>query len=332
MNTRAKAFQNARIWRRGPAPIPAGLDEQHDYGYFGPGSQVWRVLLHPAVTAFLAPVTALLELPHIPLQAVILDHDPLAVTGRRSHSMSPIMAVRRAQRTVGVPVPIILGDKATADRVAAHLRRYHAPMTGTIPGTGEPYAAQGPELVLFAHVTIMQAALLVYENFAFEGLRPPHRLTPRDRDRFWWEAKQFGVLMGARPQDVPTTCREVAEYYAGIADTYGVIDGFGADLVVNPTLAMMRGFALTQLPELAPMLLAGVVTPQLVAMLPRPARRNLGVPAVFDPLLNVSLWLTRPAALVFTVQRFADAVERRISGPDAMALVAHARRLQATAA
>lgn len=324
-----KAHQNARIWRRGPKPKPAGTD---DYGYFGPGSQVWRVVLHPAVTAFLAPVTALLELPHIPLQAVIFDHDPLAVTGRRSHSMSPLMAVRRAQRTVGVPVPIILGDKATADRVAAHLRRYHAPMTGTIPGTDQPYAAQGPELVLFAHVTIMQAALLVYENFAFEGLRRPHRLSPRDRDQFWLEAKQFGLLMGARPEEIPTTCRAVAEYYAGIADTYGVIDGFGPDLVVSPFVAMARGLTPAHLPELAPHLLAGLITPQLIAMLPRPARRNLGVPAVFDPILNLSLWLTRPAARAFTVHRFADAVERRITGPDAMDLVANARRLQSTAA
>ncbi|MFB7717010.1 oxygenase MpaB family protein [Nocardia sp. NPDC056100] len=328
---RARAHQNARIWRRGPIPTPAGSGE-HDYGYFGPGSQVWRVVLHPAVTAFLAPVTALLELPHIPLQAVIHDHDPLAVAGRRSRSMSPLMAVRRAQRTVGVPVPIILGDRETADRVAAHLRRYHAPMTGTIPGTDQPYAAQGPELVLFAHVTIMQAALLVYENAAFEGLRRPHRLTPRDRDQFWLEAKQFGVLMGANPEEIPTTCRAVAAYYAGIADTYGVIDGFGPDLVVGPFLAMLRGLTPAHLPELAPLALAGAVTPQLIAMLPRPARRNLGVPAVLDPFLDLSLRLTRPAARVFTVRPFADALERRITGPDAMDLVAHARRLRTTAA
>lgn len=324
--------QRPRIWRRGPAPTPAGVGDQQDYGYFGPGSQVWRVLLHPAVTTFIAPVTALLEVPHMPLQAVLFDHDPLVVDGRTKRRVPTLDLIRRAQRTVGVPVPIILGDKATADRVAAHLRRYHAPMTGTISGTDEPYAAQGPELVLFAHVTIVQAALLVYENFGFEGLRPPRKLSPRDRDQFWLEAKQFGVLMGAVPHEIPTTCREVADYYAGIADRYGVIEDFDAEMLVRLALSMARGFSPAQFAELAPLLVGGLLTPQLVAMLPRPARRNLGVPAALDPILNLALWLTRPAALVFGVRPFAEAVERRVSGPDAMALAANARRLQAAAA
>ncbi|BEK89776.1 oxygenase MpaB family protein [Nocardia seriolae] len=323
------ARQDVRIWRRGPAPTPATTA---DHGYFGAGSQVWRVLLHPVVTPFLAPVTALLEPPHMPLQAVLVDHDPLAVTGRASRRMSPIMAVRRAQRTVGVPVPIILGDTPTADRTAAHLRRYHRPMVGTIPGTGEPYAAQGPELVLFAHVTIMQAALLVYEHLAYEGHHRPARRAPAERDQFWLEAKQFGILMGADPVEIPTTCREVADYYAAIAHRYGVIDTFGPDLVVAPTLALLRGFTPGQLPELAPLLLSTLITPQLMATLPRPARRNLGLPAVLDPFLNLSLRLTRPAMRAFLIHRFAEAIEARISGPDAVALSTHARHLQSAVA
>ncbi|WP_460726430.1 oxygenase MpaB family protein [Nocardia heshunensis] len=321
------ASNDIRIWRRGPAPTPAGPT---DYGYFGPGSQVWRVLLHPAVTPFLAQVTALLELPHIPLQAVLLDHDPLA--DRTQRSMSPIMAVRRAQRTIGVPVPIILGDKPTADRVAAHLRRYHRPMTGTLPGTAEPYAAQGPELVLFAHVTIMQAALLCYENLAYEGCHRPRRLAPTDRDQFWLEAKQFGLLMGATPDEIPTTCAEVATYYAGIAHRYGVIESFTPAAALAPTLALLRGFTPSHLPELAPLLLSALITPQLIATIPRPARRNLGIPAVLDPILDLSLTLTRPALRAFTIHRFAEAIERRISGPDALELASNARRLQAVAA
>src|SRR5438128_10712296 len=62
------AVQHARIWRRGPVPTPAGADGT-GYGYFGPGSQVWRVMLHPVVAAFIEPVTALLELLHLGLQA-----------------------------------------------------------------------------------------------------------------------------------------------------------------------------------------------------------------------------------------------------------------------
>src|SRR5919109_4633585 len=110
----------ANIWRRGPAPQPAGV---HDPGYFGPESVVWRVVTHPSTAVVGGQVTFLFELAHRDMQAVMLGHDPSvrAALAGRGHSRH---LIDRAQRTVGVPVPMILGDTATADRVAAHLRRF----------------------------------------------------------------------------------------------------------------------------------------------------------------------------------------------------------------
>lgn len=178
----------------------------------------------------------------------------------------------------------------------------------------------------------MQAALLTYEHLAYEGLRAPHRLPPRERDRFWLEARQFGILMGAVPEQIPTTCREVELYYAGIADRYGVADNLFHDLGLAPVLEMAREFSPSQLPELAPLLLSAAFTPQLIAVLPRPARRNLGIPAVLDPFLDTLLRLGRPAMRAFTFRPFGDAMARRVAGPDALALAASARRIQALAA
>src|SRR5262249_11565658 len=95
---------STRVWRRGPAPVPASAQ---DPGYFGPGTVIWRVVLHPVTVVMAAQTTAILEAAHRGMQAVMVNHDP-ALSGR-AHARQ---TVRRLQRTVGVPVPMILGDTA----------------------------------------------------------------------------------------------------------------------------------------------------------------------------------------------------------------------------
>lgn len=123
-------------------------------------------------------VTALLEGSHEGLQAVEINHDPVFTKSKRNQ-VDFDDTVKRIQRTAGVPIPIIFGDTASADALAAHLRHYHRNMKGIIPGTDRPYDAQGPALVLFAHVTIMHAALRIYENTPAPGRSHPPDGYPR---------------------------------------------------------------------------------------------------------------------------------------------------------
>ncbi|NNH71373.1 DUF2236 domain-containing protein [Nocardia uniformis] len=317
------------VFRRGGPPVAAGTsigpDGQPDYGYFGPATVVWRVLTHPAVPSMIAQVTGLLEVAEAGLFSAVFDHDPLTRATLRGR-VRPSMVNDRLRRTVGVPVPIILGDKHTADRVAAHLRRFHSRMQGTIPATGEPYDAAGSDLVVFAHVTIMHAALLVYERTAFEG-GLPRRLDDEDRDRYFAEAARFGELMGARPEDIPRSVAQVHEYYRNHAPQY-YRRGGDEPVLVGTLLAIVRmlrhpGDVDTALIMLV-LMASGIAA---FGIVPGPVRRLYGIPKVADPLVATAFRLTQPLYALLAIPPIGDRVNTYVAGPDAVSLARSARQL-----
>lgn len=323
---------HAKLWRRGPAPVAAGCsiaaDGKPDYGYFGPSSMVWRVLTHPATPAMLTQVTGLLELPDAGLFSTVFDHDPLARAAMRGR-VRPSMVNNRLRRTAGVPVPLILGDTPTADRVAAHLRGFHSKMQGTIPSSGEPYDAAGSDLVVFAHVTIMHAALRVYETTGFVGRHFPRRLNDKDRDRYFAEAAQFAIMMGARSEDIPRSVAEVRDYYERHAAHY--YPRGGDEDVVRPMLksvgSVLRhpGDVDTAMITLA--LLASNIA--AIAIAPAPVRRLFRIPKAADPLIITVFRLIQPIFALLTVPAIGDRVDTYIVGPDAVELARSARALMA---
>ena len=103
-------------------------------GFFGPDSVAWRVLTAPATTLMIAQVTNLLEVPHKDFQAVLLGHDPLFPTNPRRQRGWRLPTAKgghfhdRLRRTVGVPLPILFGDKRSALECAERLAHYHRPI------------------------------------------------------------------------------------------------------------------------------------------------------------------------------------------------------------
>ena len=96
----------------------------------------------------IAQITNLLQVPHIDFQNVLHDHDPLFPTdGNASVGDDRGAQGRhfdRLRRTLSVPLPIVFGDKQSADSCAARLFNYHRPMRG--PGC----SAVSPDSMLFA--------------------------------------------------------------------------------------------------------------------------------------------------------------------------------------
>lgn len=327
---RTRVDARTRIWRRGAAPRPAGRstgpDGLVDYGYFGPDSVTWKVFLHPCVPPMIVLVTALLEGSHEGLQAVEINHDPV-FTKSQQNKIDFDDTVKRIQRTAGVPIPMILGDTASADAMAAHLRHYHRNMKGTIPGTDRPYNAQGPELVLFAHVTIMHAALRIYENTPAPGRLIPRRLPKAQRDQFFAEVKTFAELMGADPDTVPVTSEEVAAYYRSIEDEYRMVQGFipsGARYVLSVLKNARRFGGLTAVAVAAATLVTAVPS---VAVVPPKVRRHLGIPRIVDPALALLLRASHPVLAPFTATPIAREICRLFIGDDGIALAENAREL-----
>jgi uncharacterized protein (DUF2236 family) len=320
--------QDVRMWRRGPAPTAAG---PHDYGTYGPDSVAWKVLTHNAVPAMVVPVTALLQFTHAGMGANFLDHDPLLKQGRKP--ARPEMIVSRHRRTVGVVVPAISGDQATAERICAHLRRFHSHMQGTIPRSGEPYDAAGPDLVLYGHVSLMHGALLSYERAGYHGLRAPRRLSDAERDRFWTEVVPFAVMMGANEADVPRTTAEVRAFYASCEGDY-----YNFDLILREVLRAAREALVSPArwreDPRAAFAAALIVMAHLPALgiIPRPARRHAGVPAVLDPVIEALFRLTRPAYASLSIPAVGDRLTAWTVGPDGAELILNARQLMATTA
>ncbi|TDZ42929.1 oxygenase MpaB family protein [Mycobacteroides franklinii] len=319
-----------RIWRRGDGATPAGQrtgpDGSPDYGYFGPGSVTWKVFLHPSVAPMIVLVTALLEGSHEGLQAVEINHDPV-FTKSKSNQIDFDDTVKRIQRTAGVPIPIIFGDTASADALSAHLRHYHRNMKGVIPGTDRTYDAQGPALVLFAHVTIMHAALRIYENTPAPGRLIPRRLPKAERDQFFSEVKTFAELMGADPDTVPVTSEEVAAYYDSIESEYRMVKGFvpGGVRFALSVIRNARGFGGLTAAAVAAITLVTAVPS--VAVVPPKVRRHLGIPRIADPVLAMLLRVAQPAFVPFTVEPVARKISRLFIGDDGITLGENAREL-----
>src|SRR3954470_1678846 len=114
------------------AAVPVGPE---DDGYFGPGSVTWRVSADLS-----APVAGLRSL-------MIQALHPLAMAGVDQHSDWRSDPVGRLAATSAYVTTVSVGDRATAERAAARVRRIHEHVRGIDGVTGQPYAAGDPPLL-----------------------------------------------------------------------------------------------------------------------------------------------------------------------------------------
>lgn len=285
--------------RAAPPRQSWAIDSVVDGGFFGPGSISWKVLGAPAVPLMIAQITNLLEAPHVDFQSILLDHDPLYPTNakkQRAWRGDPATKggriTDRLRRTVVGPLPIIFGDRDTARRCAERLVAYHRPMRGVNSDDGESYDALDVDTMLFASVTIAHGALIAYERFAFRGLRLPRRLPDEDRDQFFSETAELAVLMGVPRELVPVTAAQVEEYYRSQVDKYHTRKGYFRNQLRTASSQFKRTPADTATTMAADILLVGTSFLAYCAI-PRPCRRQHGIPVTADPLLALTYlaWL-----------------------------------------
>lgn len=287
-------------------------------GFFGPDSVAWRVLSTPAAALTIAQITNLLEVPHQDFQAVLMGHDPLFPTNRRRQRGASTRKDGRfhdrLRRTVSVPFPILFGDKRTATECARRLFDFHRPMKGSLPG-GSSYAATDPDAMLFAAVTITHAGLIAYEKYSCTDRLLPRRLPPADRDRYFREMTQLGVLMGVPRERIPDSSAAVALYYRSIADKMRTVPGFPAAqrrtalLLLRPDSWSDVGNTLADIALMASLMLG-------YAALPIPSRRLNGVPAVADPVLALVHASALPGFALLRIGVARRAILSRYLGDD----------------
>lgn len=306
---------------------------------FGPHSVSWRVLTAPATALMIAQVTNLLEIPHLDFQAVLFDHDPLFPTNRKRQRGSRGAGRRkdghfhdRLRRTLSVPLPMIFGDQEDALNCATRLFNYHRPMSGIGADGRTPYSATSPESMLFAAVTISHAALIAYENFAFDGRAVPCRLDRSERDQYFAEMSQIAVLMGVPAADIPMGAAAVDQYYRSISAKFAFRPGWESARL-RTAAALLFPDSWSDVPATMNDILLVASTLIAYAALPKPSRRLHRLAAIADPGLAVTRWAALPFFALLQVPAVARMVLRwYLDEPDRVVLVEARRKILAASA
>jgi uncharacterized protein (DUF2236 family) len=181
------------VERSAAAQVSAIPEDPADDGFFGPGSVAWR--LSGDLSGVIAGLRALL------LQAL----HPLAMAGVDQHSDWRQDPVGRLAATTAYTTAVTFGERATAERAAARVRRIHEHVTGTDPVTGQAYAAGDPALLLWVHAALVDSAIVASDLFG-------NRMSEADASRYVGEMAIAAELVGVPGGQVPRSTAELAAY------------------------------------------------------------------------------------------------------------------------
>jgi uncharacterized protein (DUF2236 family) len=188
----------AGLIERAAAAFAAAIPgEPADDGYFGPGSVTWRLAANLSGPA--AGLRSLL------VQAL----HPLAMAGVEQHSDWRADPVARYASTLKYVVTTTYGDRATADRAAAVVRKIHERVRGTDTVTGKPYTAGDPDLLLWVHAIEVDSTLRTAILFGTE-------VTPADADRYVAEMTAVATLIGMPDGLAPASVAELDSYLENV--------------------------------------------------------------------------------------------------------------------
>lgn len=252
---------------------------QADPGLFGPASVAWQ--LHGDPMMWIAGIRALW------LQAL----HPRAVRGVTQNSDFRQDAWGRLRRTAHFVGTTIYGTTEAAERAGAAVRGIHRRLSATDPDTGERYAVDDPELLLWVHCAEVDSYLHVVRRSGIP-------LTAAQADAFLEEHRASARLVGLDPAGVPASTEAMVAYFEkarpGLALTPEArqVDDFLRRPPVRPLLRPARA------------LLWGTVASLAYGALPAYAHELYGRPA---PAPSV---VTRRLCLAGTVLRSVPATVR----------------------
>jgi uncharacterized protein (DUF2236 family) len=192
------AAEAADLVGRSAEALVAGIPVQPaDDGFFGPASVTWRI--SGDLTAPVAGLRALL------IQAL----HPLAMAGVDQHSDWRADPVGRLAATSAYLSTITFGERASAERAAARVRRIHERVSGVDAETGQDYRASDPALLLWVHAALVDSNLAAREMFSIP-------LSGDDADRYVEEMVVAAELVGVPAAAVPDSVAGLARYLARV--------------------------------------------------------------------------------------------------------------------
>jgi uncharacterized protein (DUF2236 family) len=212
-----------------------------DAGIFGPDSVAWRIHADPAM--LIGGLRALL----------VQGLDPRAMAAVNQHSAFREDPWGRLARTTQFVVATTYGDTEAAEAAAAIVRKVHEHIHGVDPVTGEAYAANDPDLLLWIHAVEVESFLLAYRTYA-------GRITADDGDRYVSEMARVAEMVELPPGRAPRTEGDVRDYLLsvrGLRATPAAFEGLRVvlfppmDLKYRPLWAIPTTAAIAIMPAYA---------------------------------------------------------------------------------
>ena len=182
-------------------------------GFCSPKSVLWRVNREPALL-LLGMRALLMQIAH-----------PKVAQGVADHSRYREDPLGRGIRTFTAMYRIVFGQRDEAIEAALRVRMIHNRVRGRVAdqlstGSQLAYDANDPELLFWVAATLMDSAVIAYEQF----IEP---LSSDERDQFLREAKLIWALFGIPGSLHPDNWRAFEAYMAHMLDSH--------ELVVTPT-------------------------------------------------------------------------------------------------
>ena len=221
---------------------------------------IWRVNRETVVT--LAGTCALLmQLAH-----------PQVAAGVRDHSRFAQDTAGRLRRTLDLTMTTVFGPRAAAQQAVRVINARHREVHG--PG----YSAFDPELLLWVHATLVYSALRGYA--AFVG-----PLTPAERDGYYQDTKEIGVLLGIPREMYPDDIEAFDAYLWDMIDR-GIVS-------VGEDARRMGRFVLAPSIRGVPAIAFAPLRAITAALLPAPVRDGYALP--FGPAQRATFAASRLA-------------------------------------
>ena len=216
------------------------------------------------------------------LRALLLQSlHPLAMAGVADHSDYRADPWGRLQRTAYFLAATTFGSAEQAEQAIARVRTVHRHVTGIAPD-GRPYRADDPHLLRWVHVAEVDSFLAAYRRYGGEDL------SDAEADEYVAQMATIARALGVPAP--PETVRSLADQ----------LRSFRPELSGTRQARDVARYLLWQPPmSLAARAPYGVLAASAVGLLPRWARRPLGLP-----------WF--PVAETVVVRPAGDAVTRTL--------------------
>ena len=220
-------------------PAGGSLTSVVDGGFYGPGSEAWRLNREAMLLLGAGPRALLLQIAH-----------PLVAAGVAEHSDFQSDPWTRLSGTLRSYLRIVYGSAEMARAEIRRLGELHRGIRGE--AYGRRYSALDPALALWVHATLVDSTIAAYDAW----LEP---LTHAQRARYYEETLPVGRAFGIPEATLPP---DLEAFEAYLADMLGP----GGPIEVGPD-ARELAIAITHPPLGPAALAAGPIIGRLAPML-----------------------------------------------------------------